>query len=146
MIVTGATPPGAQKKAYDRTAFSAQFTDPQSQEYLQKIYAPLLRNLPERERERYWHNYRAAIEALADYVFGEQPMDIPCHVLTSEQEEYPFILEYAESWGQAFQRCHLYKVPGGHMLLQTHLDGLLKTFGPILESYVPYGMGKEKVA
>lgn len=146
VIVTGATPPGAQKKAYDRTAFSAQFTDPQSQEYLQKIYAPLLRNLPERERERYWHNYRAAIEALADYAFGEQPMDIPCHVLTGEQEEYPFILEYAESWGQAFQRCHLYKVPGGHMLLQTHLDGLLKTFGPILESYVPYGMGKEKVA
>lgn len=145
VIVTGATPPGAQKKAYDRTVLSTQFIAPQSQEYLQKIYAPLLCNLPECERKRYWHNYRSAIEALADYVFGEQAMDIPCHVLTGEQEEYPFILEYAESWGQVFRRCHFYKVPGGHMLMQTHLDGLLKTFRPILESYFPHGMGTEKV-
>lgn len=133
VLITGATPPGAQKLAYDPQKWSAQLEDPQSQKHLEKIYAPLLQHLSDQERTRYWACYKAAVAGSASYEFGTSSLEVPCHVLTGEQEEYPFLLEYAHTWEQLFPGCSQYKVPGGHMMVQTNLEDLLAVVTPILE-------------
>lgn len=120
LILTGATPPGAKEKAYGRDALAGGLEDPENMRRLRRIYAPLLSHMTEDEQNRYWTLFRTSVEALRDYDFGSDTLSTPCVVLTGQDEEYPYIHDFNESWRRCFSRCALRTVPGGHLMVQTH--------------------------
>lgn len=120
LILTGATPPGAKDKAYGRDALAGGLEDPENMRRLRRIYAPLLSHMTADEQNRYWTLFRTSVEALRDYDFGDDTLSTPCVVLTGQDEEYPYIHEFNDSWRRCFSRCDFRSVPGGHLMMQTH--------------------------
>ncbi|MPL81370.1 D-alanine--poly(phosphoribitol) ligase subunit 1 [bioreactor metagenome] len=120
VILTGATPPGAQQTAYAEASLYSRLDDPETEQRLERIYQSMLVEMPSEERKQYWQAYRHAVCGMKDYRFGSTAFACPCKVLTGEQEEYPFVREYAATWADCFPACTHQMLPGGHMLVQTH--------------------------
>ena len=134
VILSGATPPGAQHIAYDKRALLGRLDEPETRQTLDRIYAPLLRHMTEPERERYWALYRASVEGMGQYRFGEGKLAVPCAVVTGADEEYPLIHEYNSTWAEHYQSCVFHTVPGGHMMVQTHPGDIAATTRMLIES------------
>lgn len=120
VILTGATPPGAQQTAYAEASLYSRLDDPETEQRLERIYQSMLAEMPQEEKKQYWQAYRHAVCGMKDYRFGSTAFACPCKILTGEQEEYPFIREYAATWADCFPACTHQMLPGGHMLVQTH--------------------------
>ena len=134
VILSGATPPGAQHIAYDKRALLGRLDEPETRQTLDRIYAPMLRHMTEPERERYWALYRASVEGMGQYRFGEGKLAVPCAVVTGADEEYPLIHEYNSTWAEHYQSCVFHTVPGGHMMVQTHPKDIAATTRMLIEA------------
>lgn len=134
VFLSGATPPGAQHIAYDQDALLGRLDKPETLQILDRIYAPLLRNMTEPERERYWALYRASVKGMGQYRFGDSKLTVPCAVMTGADEEYPLIHEYNSTWTEHYESCVFHTVPGGHMMVQTHPEDIAAATHLLIES------------
>jgi surfactin synthase thioesterase subunit len=134
VILTGATPPGAQSLAYGDRTLLGRLEDPETMQQLRRIYDPFLQHMTAEEQDRYWSLFKASVEGMRDYAFPTAALPFPCVVLTGANEEYPLIHEHNSSWSEKYENCSFDTIPGGHLMVQTHPAEFVSAVASILDA------------
>ena len=124
VIITGSTPPSAQKLSYTR-AIVEKRKNKETHEYLQGIYAPILLEMSEEQRKAYWTMYLDAVYAMCDYNFIKNKLPCEAIIVVGAEEEYEHIIEYSDSWEDYFSDYKFILTMGGHMCIYTELDAFV---------------------
>ena len=126
LIQVGTTPPGLKDELMSLLEGDMETI---MTTYIQKnlIDKNLVQGMTDAELMSYAQLLKADTDAMLDYVFAQQKLQVDTLFLTGMEEEDLIIRHQQQQWSAYMQTCSYKAIPGGHLLIRDHAKELAET-------------------